>query len=115
MTGGAPRETHLARWRIVEVPHRLGLHRRMFGEKQGGGWRISSPIVEETGAWVRTQSGGLYHKDGVEMETLGEPDLQVLAYFMEKEGFDRRSTLFILALALAENPNHPGKEGSRDH
>ncbi len=112
MTGGAPRETHLARWRIVEVPHGLGLDRRMFGEKRGGGWRISSPIVEETSTWVRTHSGSLYHKDGVEMETLEEPDLQVLAYFLEKEGFDRRSTLCILALALAENPNHLGQEGS---
>ena len=112
MTGDTPRETHLARWRIVEVPHRLGMHRRMFGEKRGGGWRISSPIVEETGAWVRTHSGSIYHKDGVEMGTLEEPDLQVLAFFLEKEGFDRRSTLFILALALAEDPDRSGQEGS---
>ena len=109
MTGDAPRETHLARWCIVEVPHGLGLQRRMFGRKRGGGWRISSPIVEETSAWVRTQSVGLYHKDGVEM-ILEEQDLQALAYFLQHEGFDRRSALGILALALAENPNHP--EGS---
>ena len=112
MTGDAPRGTHLARWRIVEVPHRLGLDRRMFGTKRGGGWRISSPIVEETPTWVRTTSGSLYHKDGVEMGTLEVPDLQVLAFFLEQEGFDRRSTHCILALALAENPNHPGQEGS---
>jgi len=111
MTGDTPRETHLARWRIVEVPRGLGLDRRMFGEKRGGGWRISSPIVDETTMWVRTQSGSLYHKDGTEMGTLEGPDLQVLAYFMETEGFDRRSTLSILALALAENPNHSGQEG----
>ncbi len=112
MTGGASRETHLARWRIVEVPHGLGLQRRMFGAKRGGGWRISSPIVEETSAWVRTQSGGIYHKDGVEMGALGELDLLVLAHFLEQEGFDRRSVLGILALALAAGPNRPGQEGS---
>lgn len=110
MTGDASRETHLARWRIVEVPNGLELQRRMFGTKRGGGWRISSPIVEETSTWVRTQSGSLYHKDGVEMGTLEGPDLQVVAFFLEQEGFDRRSTHGILALALAENPNHPGQE-----
>jgi hypothetical protein len=111
MTGDAPRETHLARWRIVEVPCGLGLQRRMFGRKRGGGWRISSPIVEESSAWVCTQSGSLYYKDGAEM-IFEEPDLHALAYFLENEGVDRRSTLCILALALADNPHTPGQEGS---
>lgn len=92
-------EVNLARWRIVEIPYNLELDRHVFGQKREGGWRISSPIVEETDLWALTRDGGLYRKGGERLDSLDSEAAAALFYLLRKQGYSPTMSATLVDMA----------------